>query len=414
MLAKQPILDRERHLYGYELLYRSEQPTEEWNGDLATVEVMINAFLNIGMEQLAGEKPVFINFTDNLITQELARQFSPKDLIIELLEDITLTEEMKEKIILLSHHGYRLALDDVTSELFLQWHKEKMISYLTYIKVDFLAITSHEERAKLAKVIQALYPHITLLAEKVETMEDFKAAREIGFELFQGYFFMKPKVMESHEIPSNYFTYVQLIERINRKEFDLLQIAEIIQKDLSLSYKLLKLINSPAYRRVERINSIERAVVLLGQKEIKKWLHVLALRDSLKQNPINGADVLVKSSYYRAKMCENIAEMLVPEYKQEAFLVGYFSQLPAILRQPLDRLIKNLSLEETIEHALKEIPGILTDVYHLAVAFERVKWEEVDFYISKLNLSKEDVANAYQCANAWVLDVLKEELHTIE
>lgn len=402
LIAKQPILDGRKSLYGYELLYRGKTKSEEWNGDLATVEVMVNAFLNIGIDQLAGSKVVFINFTENLINHDLTTQFAPEDIVIELLEDIPLTEEMKKKIQLLYQHGYRLALDDVTSELFLKWHEANMINYLTYIKIDYKGIPNVRERGELASIIRATYPRITLLAEKIETMEEFEEAKQLGFQLFQGYFFMKPKVMESFEIPSYYLTYVQLIQQIDKIDVDLHQISKTIQNDLSLSYKLLKLINSPAYRRVERINSIDRAVVLLGQKEIKKWLYILALRESLQHATDRSVHTLVKSSYYRAKMCENLAKYLAPQLAQEAFLVGYFSQLPVILHQPLDQLINNLSLDEQIESALKEKPCLLTDIYHLTLSYEWVNWEEIERLTEKLQMDRTTVSESYQNANEWV------------
>ncbi|MFC4404108.1 EAL and HDOD domain-containing protein [Gracilibacillus xinjiangensis] len=406
LLAKQPILDCNQTVYGYELLYRSETATEKWNGDLATVEVMINAFLNIGIDQLAGSNPVFINFTENLIINDLASHFSSSDIVIELLEDIPLTTELKTKIKSLSDRGYRLALDDVTPQLFWEWHEADMIKYLRYIKIDFLSIPDIRDRKKIASVIRSIYPQIVLLAEKVETIEEFNEARYLGFHLFQGYFYMKPQVMKAFEVPSYYLTYVQLIQQIDQKDCDLTNIAKTIQNDLSLSYQLLKLINSPTYQRSERINSIERAVVLLGQEEIKRWLYLLALRETLQHERTEGVDMLVKSSYYRAKMCEYLAQQKVPQLEQEAFLLGYFSQLSAILRQPLDRLMGSLSLDVQIESALKGEPSLLTDIYQLAVSYEQVNWIKIDQLTEKLDLKRAEVYQAYRQANAWTFELL--------
>lgn len=407
LIAKQPILTQTQSLYGYELLYRSKTATEEWNGDLATIEVMINAFLNIGIDRLAGSSTVFINFTENLINQELATHFSPEDIVIELLEDTPLTETMKMKIQSLSERGYRLALDDVTPLLFSKWQEADMIKYLTFIKIDFLGTPDNNHRRELARAIKLTDPNIILVAEKVETIDEYEEAKQLGCQLFQGYFFMKPKVMESREIPSYYLAYVKLIEQIDETEIDLSKISNTIKKDLSLSYKLLKLINSPAYRRIERIKSIDQAVVLLGQKEIKKWLYVLALRESLQHSQQPGIDSLVKSSYYRAKMCENLAKQLIPHLTQEAFLVGYFSQLPIILHQTLDQILGNLSLDGCIEATLKGEPSSLRDIFQLVMAYEWVNWEEVDQLTETLNLNKTMVFEAYQKANQWVNDVFR-------
>lgn len=407
MLAKQPILNRKKELFAYELLYRGDAPVEQLDGDFATIDVMVNAFLNIGIKQLTDDYPVFINFTENLLKEGIIQQFDPSDLIIEILETVELTNEIVSLIKKLAQQGYRLALDDVTFELFETWEKAGLIRYLTFIKVDFFQNHSRYIRQKLAEIIRTKYPHIRLLAEKIETIDTYKEALADGYHYFQGYFFMRPKLMESVEIPSYYFTYMRLIQQIDQKDFDLIKVADLIQMDLSLSYKLLKLINSPYYRRITRIYSIHQAVVLLGQEEIKKWLYILALRENYQRRDIEGTSALIKSSYYRAKMCESIAEKVMPDLKQEAFLVGYFSQLPAILLQPLDKLLSSLSLDYQIEQALLGQPGSLTDIYQLAVSYEEVNWARLDELIDRLNLEEEAVYQDYQNAQKWVQHILK-------
>lgn len=407
MLAKQPILNRKKELFAYELLYRGDAPIDQLDGDFATIDVMVNAFLNIGIKQLTDDYPVFINFTENLLKEGIVQQFDPGDLIIEILETVELTDEMIALVKKLAKQGYRLALDDVTFELYERWDQANLIHQLTYIKVDFLQCQSRFQRQKLAETIRSKYPHIRLLAEKIETIETYKEALADGYHYFQGYFFMRPKLMKSVEIPSYYFTYLRLIQQIDQKDFDLKKIADLIQMDLSLSYKLLKLINSPFYRRVTRIYSIHQAVVLLGQEEIKKWLYILALRENYQRRDHEGTSALIKSSYYRAKMSESIAEKIAPNLKQEAFLVGYFSQLPAILLQPIDNLLNSLSLDYAIEQALLKQPGTLTDIYQLAVAYEEVNWSKLDELIERLNLDEEVVYQDYQNAQKWVQYILK-------
>ena len=406
MLAKQPILNRKKEIFGYELLYRGEESIDQIGGDYATINVMINAFVNIGIKQLTDNYPVFINFSENLLKREIAREFDSEDLIIEILETVELTAEIKQLIKKLAKEGYRLALDDVTIQLFRKWEEAGLIKYLTFIKVDFLQNDGRFERKFLATHIRSKYPHIRLLAEKVETVDQYNQALEDGYHLFQGYFFMRPKLMRSIEIPSNYMTYLRLIKEIDQQDFDFKKIADLIEMDLSLTYKLLRFINSPAYRRFERIHSIHQALVLLGQKEIKKWLYILALRENYNRKEMKANSALIESSYYRAKMTESIAEKVAPHLINEAFLVGYFSQLPAILLQPMDQLLESLSLDEVIEQALLNQPGILTDIYHLVTAYERVDWIELDRLIEKLKLDHDIVFSAYQEAQNWVNHIM--------
>lgn len=401
LVAKQPILDRQRKMYAYELLYRSDRVGRLWDGNQATVEVVINAFLNIGIEQIAGHYPVFINFTEELLLADRFEEATPKDIVIEILEDVELTPAMIRKIKRLNKVGYRLALDDVTQTLYLKWESAGIIQCLTYLKVDFLKTTRYEQDL-IAKNMRSHHSSVSLIAEKVETMADFNFAKGIGYHLFQGFFFMEPEVLETFEIPAYYLSYIQLVKEIEREDVQLLALAKNIQKDLSLSYKLLKLINSPAYRRIQKVNSIERAVVLLGQQELKKWLYILALRDMSEQPAFKHVEPLIKSSYYRAKMCENLAEQMGLSETQEAFLVGYFSQLPAILRQPMVQLLQALSLNDTIERALKEEEGVLTDCLHLAIGYEQVDWAHVDSLTEKLSLSETVVHACYKDANSWI------------
>lgn len=401
LVAKQPILDLQRKLHAYELLYRSDRDNQTWDGEKATVEVVINAFLNIGIEQIAGHYPVFVNFTEKLLLSERFEHITPRDMVIEILEDVALTPKMVTKIKRLKRLGYRLALDDVTQSLYDQWEKADIIQCLTYLKVDFLKTTRFEQE-RIVQQTRRQYPSVSLVAEKIETMDDFDFAKRMGYHLFQGFFFMEPEVLETFEIPAYYLSYINLVREIEQSDIELLTLAKTIQNDLSLSYKLLKLINSPAYRRIQKVNSIERAVVLLGQQELKKWLYILALRDMSEKHEMMHVEPLIKSSYYRAKMCENVAEKVRPHLTQEAFLVGYFSQLPAILRQPMDKLLQTLSLNDTITRALIKQEGPLADFLHLATSYEHVNWEEVDRLTRKLTMTEEVVQTCYKEANAWI------------
>lgn len=406
-VAKQPIFNRKKEVFAYELLYRDNDNRQaiDINGDLATIEVMLNSFLNIGIEKLSGDHPVFINFTENLLKNGVAHHFNSNNLIVELLETIEITDALEPLLKDLYKQGYRLALDDVTREYFGKWERAGLLKYLTFVKVDFMQMLP-KERTVLAKTISSGYPNIKLLAEKVETIAEFEEAIASGYHYFQGFFFMRPQLMETREIPSFFGSYMTLLREIDGIDFDLKTVSEIIQNDLSLTYKLLKLINSLMYRRVEKINSIHQAVVLLGQKEIKKWIYVLALRESYHSKELQVPGELIRSSYYRAKMCERIAVKCKMTTDSEAFLIGYFSQLPVILRQPASELYEMLSLDDSIESALKGVPSTLTDIYRLAVAVEKVEWGLVDQLVNKLALSKADLLESYQIANDWVHDLM--------
>lgn len=296
-VARQPIFTKKEHIFAFELLYRdsSTNAFPVIDGDLATLEVLTHSFLTIGINNLAGEKLCFINFTENLLDNTLFDKLPPKRIVVEVLEDIPITPSLIQKLKYIKKLGFLLALDDFILHKNINLYDE-LFSLVNFIKVDFI-LSKPSERKVIEEIVKKNYPHIVLLAEKVETREEFYDAKEAGYGLFQGYFFAKPEIIKGTDIPANMAQYFRIISLLRNKVSSIEQIADEIERDVSISFKVLKIINSPAARKKSKIRSIKQAVVMLGLEELNHWIYVLMLRES-KANSNGDGMALIEASLF--------------------------------------------------------------------------------------------------------------------
>ncbi|PKR85807.1 EAL and HDOD domain-containing protein [Heyndrickxia camelliae] len=409
-VARQPIFNIKEDVCGYELLYRQNNINEFPNvdGDQATAEVIINSFLNIGIDDLSCGLPCFINFTENLLKKKVPTYFRPQEIVVEILENVTLSQELLEICKELKSLGYKIALDDFIFQ-HQNFYAKQILEYVDIVKIDYLN-TSKSERRNLEKVVKAF--NIELLAEKVETREQFEEAKRGNYSYFQGYFFSKPIIVSTQDIPASFGSYFQIINYLTAADPSIDQIAKLIEQDLSLSYKLLKLINSPAYRPKHKIHSIRQAIVLLGLIEIKRWIYVLAIRENTGYRKYMPEEVL-RLCLTRAKMCEMIAlkqpnQLLASSY----FLVGMFSLMDTILSVPMEKILSKLSLGDEISDALNGKFNHMRLVLELTVAIEKAEWDKVDIYVKELGMSQQLLFSIYKDACNWTELVIAEDLST--
>ena len=241
-IARQPIFDIRQNVFAYELLYRSgiKNLYAGINGDQASSEVIGSSFLLFGLENLTMGKKAFINFTRKLLEDEVATLLPKESIVVEVLENVEPDKQMLSACIKLKELGYQLALDDFAYDP----RFEPFIDLVDIIKVDFLQ-TSPQDRAALVQRIGN--KNIKFLAEKVETKEDFNQALQAGYSYFQGYFFSKPNIVSGKDITSFKLTYLQLLQEIGKPDLDFDELEETIKRDVALSYKLLRYINSAAF-----------------------------------------------------------------------------------------------------------------------------------------------------------------------
>ncbi|MGE5372863.1 MAG: EAL and HDOD domain-containing protein [Solirubrobacterales bacterium] len=386
-VARQPIFDRRQQVYAYELLYRSGSANlyTGLDGDKASSEVITNSFILMGPETLTRGRKAFINFTRNLLENQVATLLPKELLVVEILENIEPDEGLLNACRKLKEMGYTLALDDFVYE-------EKyrpFIELADIIKIDFLQTTGDERRRVMDL---AGKPNIKFLAEKVETRADFNEAVKLGYAYFQGYFFEKPLVLTGKDIPTFQHTLVQLMQETNKKDCDVGRIEEIIKTDVSLSYKLLKFINSVSFGFRSEIRSIKQALMLLGQKELMKWVTLVTLRTLGDNKP----DELLITAVSRAYFFELMATIVgMKDRSSDLFLMGLLSLIDVFLEQPLTKVLEDLPVDREIKQALLGQEGKFRELYELMVAFERGEWDVLREKIKVLSVDERSVAENY-------------------
>ncbi len=399
-VARQPIFDANRDVFGYELLFRSgpENLFCGTDGDKATANVLSHTLHFQGLDALTAGKKCFVNITRRILLDELYTMLPPDRVVLELLEDIEPDADVLAACKKIRRAGYTLALDDYI----LEDRSQDFLPLINLLKVDFMGMESskREEAAKRA----AAHGH-TLLAEKVETHEDFKEAAGLGYGLFQGFFFCKPEMMKQRNLPVATMTQLRLLEHLNQPTIKLDELDSLIRQDIGLSYKLLRFLNSAAFSFRTEITSIKRALVLLGDRPLRRWASLIILSGMSNDKP----QELMSTYLIRAKLCEKLAELAqMSDQSNDAFLLGMFSLLDAILDQPMSALLEQLALCDEIKAALLGDDGPLRTVLDLAIAVERGQWDRSAAATASLMLSDEEVARAYQEAVGWSAELTRQ------
>jgi len=350
-VGRQAIFDETLKIYAYELLFRSglDNVFMDIDGDAATSSVINDSFFNLGLNSLTGDKRVSINFTRNLLLGNYA-QILPKDkLVVEILENVEPAPDVLKAVKELKQKGYTLALDDYTGEDL----KNPFLEWVDIIKVDFVAV-SPQMRSFLVKRFKPR--NVILLAEKVETREDFQTALDMGYSLFQGYFFCKPTVVAKTHIPESKVSKFQLLSEINKFDLDFKRIEKIIKNDVALSYKLLRYINSAWFGLKQEVTNIGQTITLLGQKNIKKWISLVAIATLGYDKPPE----LLITAVIRGRFCELLAPIFkMADRQEDFFIMGMFSTIDALLDIPMDKALEDINLPSDITAALTGRPGRL-------------------------------------------------------
>jgi EAL and modified HD-GYP domain-containing signal transduction protein len=367
-VARQPVFTAKKKVFGYELLFRSslENIFPGIDGNKATSTVLSNTFFSFGLNEILAGKPGLINFTRDLLVQRTPMLFPKEHIIIEILEDIEPEPAVIEALTEFKQQGYKIALDDFVYDP----KFDDMISLCSMIKFDLMA-TPLDTLEPIIADIRA-HHHLTLLAEKVETHHQFEQAKEMGFGLFQGYFFAKPEILSEKDISSSQITKLKLISEINQKNLNLVTIETLIKNDLSVSFKLLKFINSAYFKRSIAIDTIKDAMTFMGIDELKKFINVVAVSDMADHKP----NELIRSSMIRARMCEQCGKLLKTHFTtEELFTIGLFSAMDAILDRPMTDILSHITFSEKVKQALLGKNKQFSQLHTLVTSFEKGQWE---------------------------------------
>ncbi|HNR13436.1 MAG TPA: HDOD domain-containing protein [Thermodesulfobacteriota bacterium] len=398
-VARQPIFDKSQNVFGYELLYRSQQANayDGLDGDRATLDVIHNTFLLIGSHNLTGGKKAFINFTRNLLTNKTAHNLPNQVLVIEILEDVELDDVLVKECRELRKAGYSLALDDVVAG------KEfgSLLDVVDFVKVDF-KLTSIEERKEIADAYAGR--GIKLLAEKTETVDEFDEAKRMGYSYFQGYFFSKPVIVARNDIPTTKIAYLNVLQEIHQEELDIAALEKSVKCDASLSYKLLKYINSAYFGQQKQIESIRHALSLLGEREVRKWLSLVVMTIIAQDKTAE----LLANALIKAKFCELMSQEVGRREKESSsFLVGMFANLDAFIGRPLDEIVDDMPLSQDVKAALKGERNIYRDLLDIALCYETGDWDTLLKYIAAFDIDQSKIPQLYVDSVMWAETMLQ-------
>lgn len=390
-IGRQAIYNRRREIAAYEILYRptQENASRVLDGEQATSEVMLHSLMTIGLEQLVGPHAAFINITRALILGQLLWVLPRDKIVLEVLEDVMVDQSLLEALRALSAAGFRIALDDfVCNESSLL-----LVPLADIVKLDVLATPEDD--------LRDIVPHLrtsgakALLAEKIETPEQYEYCQTLGFDYYQGHFFSQPQLVQGRSLPTNRITLLQLIGQLNDPDATLRSIESLVIQDVSLSYKLLRHINSAYFGLSKRVESIHRAVVLLGLNHIKNLATLISLA-SLGDS----SSELITTALVRAKMCEILAKAEGLAQKESGFTVGLLSILDVMTQTPLKEVLVYLPLTKDINNALLHRNGPLGHILACTLAYERGDWHTV---AATSDLGPSKISEAYftalHCAN---------------
>ncbi|MBQ4857995.1 HDOD domain-containing protein [Pseudoalteromonas sp. MMG007] len=397
--ARQPILNREKELIGYELLFRDgvDNVFPDIDGDQATTRLIEGSQFNFGLEDLTDSKPAYINFTLDTLLKGYPSMLSKESVVVEILETVQPGKRLLAIVKDLKDKGYTIALDDYMHQPV--WRH--FYPFIDIIKIDFLSC----DVDAIKTIINDLkpHPHIKLLAEKVETYDIYKQALDLGFDYFQGFFFSKPEMVQSKTLPPSEMALAELLYETSNVDIDLQKITDVFERDVNLSYKLLRYSNSAAFVRRAEISTIKQALIFLGANEIKKLLSLLFAAQVSANKPVE----LIRLSLTRARFAELLA-ISHGQFKDTgmAFLTGMMSLMDAILDESMQSVMKKLPLSNDIKAALLEDEGLLAKYLNLVKYYEQADWDAANALTKELNLGNK-VPDAYHEALGWVSEQMQ-------
>ncbi|MGB4498179.1 MAG: HDOD domain-containing protein [Methylococcaceae bacterium] len=391
IIGRQQILDRQLNVYAYELLFRGQgfDLNDREEATQATNQIVTDAIIEIGINNIVDEHRAFINFTTQNILEKTPLSLPKDRIVIEVLENVKIDLRVINNLREMSKQGYLIALDDfVFTE---EW--KPLVEFADIIKLDVLEMGE----ANVREAIAQLAPYkLKILAEKVETHQEYQYLRELGCDYFQGFFFSKPNLVEGKRMGVNQLAAVRLLTKINNPDVQFEELTEVISQDVGLSYKLLHYINSAFFSIPTKIESINQAITYLGMNELKRWINILML-SSLSDKPI----VVMQNALIRGKMCELLAKS-AGHKTGNYFLIGMLSSLDSILDISISEALAQLPLGDDITIAILEHKGLGGEALRCVLGYER--WDTGSIAFG--NIDQTEIGNSYIESIAWATKVI--------
>jgi len=389
-VARQPILTREQKVFGYELLFRDGVENVFRSSDPeAAARSTLDSTLLMGFDVLCDGHKAFINCTRDLLLKDGITLLPAEQTVVEILEQVEPDDLVVAACLRLKSGGYTIALDDFVAND----PREPLAPLVDILKVDFERTNRTEQ---IALVKQYAPSGRRMLAEKVETQDQFAAAQEMGYVYFQGYFFRRPEVLRAREIPTNQMNYLRLLAAVSKDEMDLREVEQIIKTEASILYRLLRYLNSPIFGMRNEIHSIRHGLAILGEREIRRWIRLVTLVSAGEQKSSD----LVLSALVRARFCELVASK-IPRTQSDLFLVGMVSMMDAILEIPMEEILDKIALDKDTKSVLSGTGGRLQPVYQLMLAQEAGKWQAAKESAERLHITESETGEMWWQAMQW-------------
>ena len=393
-VARQPILTREEQVFGYDLLFRDGVENYFRAKDLeAAARSTLDSSLLLGLDVLCGGRRAFVNCTRDVLVRDFLMLLPSSLTVAEILETVEPDDQVLAACQRLKENGYMIALDDFVEND----PRGPLTDFADIIKVD-VRRTTPVQRAAMVKQYGPW--RCRMLAEKVETWQEFVETRNAGFLYFQGYFFQRPEVVTTKIIPVNQMSYLRMLQAVAQPELDHKEIENVIKSEASLCYRLLRYMNSVAFSFSTEIHSVRHALSLLGEREVRKWVRLIAMIGAGR----NKSSELVITALVRARFCELLAPK-VPHGDSDLFFMGLLSVMDALLELPMTKIVEMIPLDHETKTVLSGGASILRPVYQLMLARESGEWEQAVTLQEQLHLDEADVAQAYWQAIKWAREM---------
>ncbi|MEH6825026.1 MAG: HDOD domain-containing protein [Motiliproteus sp.] len=393
LMARQPIFDRQLKVIAYELLYRSDNDSDAdfLDGDKTSSEMLLNAYTSINDEGGSKRVPAFVNLTRKMLIKQSVPQLLRKQIVIEVLEDSAIDKELIDAVKKLKEDGFKIALDDF-------FYDDKYIPLLQLVNIVKINVQQLSEQ-ELKQHIQKLAPYrVTLLAQKIETLEHLYECVDLGFKLFQGHFLSKPQIVKGKKVTSNTLALMQVVQELQRPGTTASEVERLIIKDPVLTFKLLRIVNSSAYALVRKVESLNQAVVMLGMDQVRKWATLISL-----SSDNNKPAELSRALLARGRMCELLAESMNYPNTSNFFMVGMMSKINALLDMEMDSVLEQLPLNDEIKAAIGKHEGTMGLVLEAVLAYENGDWER----LGDFDINENIYESAYRHSLTWAQDAMQ-------
>jgi EAL and modified HD-GYP domain-containing signal transduction protein len=394
-VSRQPVFEPNRQVFGYELLFPLATNSSPADGDEGASRVLRDTLSVFGLQQLAEGHRAFIPFTTEALLQGYANLF-PREQAVIVPQNIGPAAGIFDACGKLKKDGYWIAANFPLADR----RGEPLLDMSDIIKIDWQAVEPEARREHAARFSAC---GKRMLAERVETWQDYRDAISWGYTFFQGSFFCQPEVIASKELPPSRFAVMRLMAELGRARVNMESVEEIFKQDPPLALKVFAYLNSALFGRRFEVTSIRRAVILLGLTNLRRWVSMFALSDLSEGRPPE----LFRACLIRGRFCELIGGRAgLGRLEFDLFLVGLLSSIDAVLGRPLNELIEQLAVSENVRDALQGGDSPLRKVYSLVRAYEVGNWDVVAENARCLGVERERIVEDYMTSLRWAAEAL--------